>query len=146
MTRMPFASKRARVVIALLIVAAAFVWWIDRSRVHDHGGPPEPRDHANAARSALWEIRTAQELFAAEHDGRYAATLGELDGAELARRLEPSGGVTASVVGDSTGAWYAAEVGHERLPGWRCRFATEEAPDARSGDLAAGEEVCDPLP
>ena len=65
MTRMPFASKPARVVIGLLIVAAAFVWWIDRSRVHEHGGPPEPRDHANAARSALWEIRTAQEVYAA---------------------------------------------------------------------------------
>lgn len=139
-------SRLRWIVVAVVALVGLFVWWLERDRARhferDHGGP----SHVAAARMTLREIQVAQELHAADNDGRYAASLDPLRA--LDSELGPllAGGVTATVEGGGDGAWYAAEAGHRELPGWRCRVASDSAPAVLAGDLAAGEQSCDPPP
>lgn len=142
-----FPSKTMWLLVGVLSLGGLLVYWVEPGCAC--GGPEAgPRTYVAAARSALREIRTAQEMHAAYHEGRYAASLEQLRGTttELERRLAPETGVVARVSGDRDGGWYVVEVGHGLLPGWSCRFGTEGAPVAASGELEAGVELCDVVP
>ncbi|HEX6588354.1 MAG TPA: hypothetical protein VF039_04980 [Longimicrobiales bacterium] len=129
-----------------LVLGLLFAWWIERDRARHVDRPESARSHVAAARMVLREIAVAQEVYAAEHDGRYAASLDTLLAlnAEIAPLIER--GVRAVVSADTAGAWYAAQVGHDALPGWRCRMAGEGSPDVLAGRLPAWEHACDPTP
>ena len=141
-------STRNRVrwtVIGSLAIGALFIWWLERDRARHVDRPADTESHIAAARMALREIRTAQELHAAEHDGRYSGsidTLVAVDG-ELAAWLDATRGVTARVDAGVAGEWYAAEVGHRGVPGLRCRVASDSAPEALAGALSPWVEACD---
>jgi len=145
---MPVLTRnRARVLVVGVVASVGlFVWWIERDRARHVDRPATTESHVAAARMALREIQTAQEIHAAEHDGRYSGsvdTLLALD-AELALWLER--GVTASLEAGDDGAWYAAEVAHQALGDWRCRVASDSAAAVLDGRLVAGEQSCDPAP
>lgn len=133
------------VVVGLIALVALFVWWIERDRAR-HVDRPATESHVAAARMALREIQTAQEIHAAEREGRYSGSLDTLLAldAELAPWLER--GVTARIESGHDGAWYAADVAHRALGDWRCRVASDSAPAVLDGRLVAGEQSCDPAP
>ena len=132
--------------IALIGALALFVWWLERDRARHVDRPPTPAAHEAAARMTLREIQTAQELHAAEHDGRYGMSLDSLRvlDPELSVWLEPARGVIARLDAGVDGAWYVAEVAHRAVPGFRCRVASDSAPAVRAGALRAWEESCAP--
>lgn len=146
---MPRISRLARILLLAAILVTAAVWWLERDRARHVDRPDDdPAAQVAAARWALREIVAAQEIHAAEHEGRYATSIGALVGthAELGRRLEPSRGVSAGLSADTLGGWYSAEVGHVDLGDWRCRVASDSAPLVLGGRLPPGEQVCDPTP
>lgn len=134
------------IAIAAVVFFALFVWFLERDRARHVDRPPTTESHVAAARMALREIQMAQELHAAERDGRYTGSLDSvlaLD-PELGAWLER--GVLAEVEGDAGGAWYAARVRHRDVPGFRCTAASDSAPADRADGAAPGDMACTPLP